>query len=329
MARSSLTLAALAVAAIPDLEVASAAALNDDAEFDSAVIETKDERHLLIRVPRNRAAEDRLVKEIAAAQALTPGARARLSFAAPVLVGRARVAPTFAAVTEYPYGTAVPLAQIPIEPEGLGFAIGRAIGEIHALPSTVVTDAGLPVGGPNEARRAAESVLERVIATGLLPLAVRGRWETAIQDTDLWQFQSAVVGGGFDSSSFLSHGDVVLSVVGWQGLSIGDPASDLTWVSQNERVADAVFSGYQSIAGTGDRRLRHRAAFLSEIALGRWLLHGIETKDTDIVDDAVEMLTTLAERIHGDMSARIEQQTAPVLTVDEVEDLLDRAQKAV
>lgn len=329
MARSPLTLAALAVAAIPGLEVASAAALADDPEYDSAIIETKDERHLLVRVPRSRSAEERLSKEMLAAQALTPGARSRLGFAAPAFVGRARVAPTFAAVMEYPYGESVPLAQIPIEPEGLGYRIGRAIAEIHALPSTVVTDAGLPVGGPHEARRAAESVLERVIATGLLPLAVRGRWEAAIADADLWQFQPAVVGGGFDSSSFLSHGDVVLSVVGWQGLSIGDPASDLSWVSQNERVADAVFSGYQSVAGSGDRRLRHRAAFLSEIAVGRWLLHGIESKDTDIVDDAVEMLTTLAERIHGDMSARIEQQTAPVLTVDEVEDLLDRAQKAV
>ncbi|OJX62268.1 MAG: hypothetical protein BGO95_08010 [Micrococcales bacterium 73-13] len=322
MARSAFTLAALASAAVPGLEVDHAGQVADP-DYDAAVLGGADGRAWLVRVPRTRSADTRLRAELAALAALTQGARSRLPFAVATLAGRAKVGPTFAAVTEHFPGAAVPVAQIPVEPEGLGFRIGLAIGAVHLLPPTVVVDAGLPMSGPVESRRGAIGVLERAGATGLLPLAVESRWQHAIDDADLWQFQARVV-GGFDSSSFVAVGDEVVAVQGWQGLAVGDPAADLKWAVQSERVADAVFAGYWSAAGTADRRLRHRAALLSELDLGRWLLHGVDTKATDVVDDAVELLTNLAERVHGDMSARIDSPTAPVLTIGEVEDLLEQ-----
>jgi len=327
MARSAFTLAALASAAVPGLEVARVHAL-DDHDYDAAVLGGTDGREWLIRVPRNRAADTRLRAELAALQALTHGARARLPFAVTRLAGGEKLAHTFAAVTEHFPGTVLAASQIPVEPEGLGFRIGLAIGAVHMLPQTVVADVGLPMSGPAESRRASIGVLDRASATGLLPIAVESRWQHAIGDADLWQFQARVV-GGFEASSFIASGDEVVAVQGWHALAVSDPANDLKWAIQTERVADAVFAGYWSAAGTADRRLRHRAALLSELDLGRWLLHGVETKDTEIVDDAVEMLTNLAERVNGDMSARIDNPTAPVLTVTEVEDLLDQARQAV
>ena len=327
MARSAFTLAALASAAVPALEVARAHPISDP-DYDAAVLGGSDGREWLVRVPRNRAADSRLRAELAALQALTHGARARLPFAIATLAGGQKLEHTFAAVTEHFPGVALPASQIPVEPDGLGFRIGLAIGAVHMLPQTVVADAGLPMSGPAESRRAAIGVLERTTATGLLPMAVESRWQHAIGDSDLWQFQARVV-GAFESSSFVASGDEVVAVRDWHGLAVSDPANDLKWVIQTERVADAVFAGYWSAAGTADRRLRHRAALLSELDLGRWLLHGVESKDTEIVDDAVEMLTNLAERVTGDMSARIDNPTAPVLTVTEVEDLLDQARQAV
>lgn len=322
MARSAITLAALACAAVPGLEVARAG-LIPDPDLDAAVLTGTDDREWLVRIPRTRSADSRLRAELDAIAALTHGARSRLPFAVTTLAGRAKVGPTFSAVTEHLPGTALPPGEIPVEPDGLGFRIGLAIGAVQLLPLTVVADAGLPMSGPAESRRAAIGILERTLATGLLPIAVEGRWRHAIDDADLWQFQARVV-GGFDSSSFLAGGDEVVAVQGWQGLAVGDPATDLKWVVQTERVADAVFAGYWSAVGIADRRVRHRAALLSELDLGRWLLHGVETKETEIVDDAVELLTNLAERVHGDMSARIDNPTAPVLTINEVEDLLEQ-----
>jgi len=330
MARSEFMLAAVAASAVPGLDAVSVATAPHHADdVDAAILGDRDGAHFTVQVPRTKAAEERQTAEIRALTALTPGARSRLPFDLATVIGQAPVRPTRGVVLSWCAGAPVSLGSIPTEPNGLGWMIGRAIAAIHDLPTTVVTDAGLPVAGPAEARRSAESLADRAAATGLLPAAVRERWEEAVQDAELWQFEPTVIGGDLEAGSFLADDGALASIIGWQGLSIGDPATDLSWAVPSEAAADAVFAGYASIAGQTDRRLRHRAALRSELGLARWLLHGTEQRDTDIVDDAVELLTTLAERIHGDLTARIQPTTRPILSVDEVEDMLDRQRPAV
>lgn len=326
MARSPFTLAALAAAAVPGLEVEHAGRISDP-DYDAAVVRGTDGRDLLIRLPRTKLADSRIRGELASLAALTAGARARLPFAVVEHVGAVNYGPTRAIVTDFPYGSPVRVNELGDRP-ALGASVGLAIASVHALPATVVTDAGLPVAAPADSKRDAANVVERAEGTAMLPAAVASRWLAALDDTDLWQFQPTVV-GGFDVSAFHVEDDEVVTVTGWQGLSIGDPATDLAWLAQDEHATDAVLSGYAKIGGVGDRRLRGRAAFFSELELARWLLHGWDTKSTAIVDDAVDMLTTLAERVHGRRSARIEEPTAPVLTVGEVEDLLEQTKRAV
>ncbi len=330
MARSPFMLAAVAASAVPGLEaIAVGEHPADGGDVDAAIITDRDGAHWTVQVPRNQRAESRQSAEIVALAALTPGARARLPFEVATVAGQAPVRPTRAIVLSWSPGMPTRLGDLAPAPDGLAAEIGRAIAAIHGLPSTVVTDAGLPVGGPAEARRWAMSLAERAAATGLLPAAVHARWEDAVDDADLWQFEPRVIDGDLEAGSFLADDGRLSSVVGWHGLAIGDPAADLAWAVPAEHVADAVFSGYAAVAGSTDRRLRHRATLRSELGLARWLLHGTERRDTAIVDDAVELLTTLAERIHGDMTSRIQPTTRPVLTVDEVEDLLDRQRPAV
>jgi len=326
MARSPFTLAALAAAAVPGLRVAGVTPLRDE-DFDAAVVSAEDGRDLLVRLPRSRQADTRIRAELAGLAALTAGARSRLPFSVLTPEGAATYGPTRAVVTDYPAGAPLERDALGEHPR-LGTAVGRAIAEVHRLPSTIVTDAGLPSAGPEESKRQAASVVARAEATGLLPAIVQSRWLAALDDTDLWQFQPTVI-GGLDVESFHIEGEAVATVTGWHGLAIGDPASDLAWLSQDERAADAVFGGYAAVMGGGDRRLRGRAAFFAELELARWLLHGQELRDQGIVDDAVDMLTTLAERVHGRRTARIEAQTAPVLTIGEVEDLLEQTRRAV
>lgn len=326
MARSPFTLAALAAAAVPGLLVAGVAPLRDE-EFDAAFVSASDGREFLVRLPRSRQADTRIRAELGGLAALTAGARSRLPFAVLNPAGAVTYGPTRAVVTDCPTGAPLDVADLAEHPR-LAASVGRAIAATHGLPSTVVTDAGLPITSPAESKRQASSIFARAEATGVLPAAVQSRWLSAIDDTDLWQFQPTVI-GGFDAESFHVDGDEVTTVTGWHQLSIGDPASDLAWLSQNEQAADPCFAGYAAIVGGGDRRLRGRATFYSELELARWLLHGDELRDQSIVDDAVDLLTTLAERVHGQRTARIEEPTAPVLTLGEVEDLLEHTRKAV
>jgi len=326
MARSPFTLAALAAAAVPGIEIARVGRFPDE-DYDAAALTTADDRALLVRIPRSKDADTRIRAELAGLAALTNGARARLPFAVLEPRGAVSYGPTRAIVTDFPHGAPVDVHELGERP-ALGAAVGAAIAAVHALPATVVTDAGLPVTGPSDSKRHATAIFERAEATKLLPAAVEARWLAALDDADLWQFQPTVV-GGFEASAFLADGDEIVTVVGWHGLSVGDPASDLAFLAQDERAADAVLARYARVQGAGDRRLRGRAAFFSELELARWLLHGWDLRSTEIIDDAVDMLTTLAERVHGHRSARIEEPTAPVLTVTEVEDLLEQTRKAV
>ena len=63
--------------------------------------------------------------------------------------------------------------------------------------------------------------------------------------------------------------------------------------------------------------------------MAKWLLHGTETRSTEIVDDAVEMLTALADNLRNDVMNPIGAQTMPTMAVDEVEAFLDRNERAV
>ena len=155
-------LAAVAASAVPGLEAISVAAAPYPADdLDVAVLGDRDGAHWTVQVPRTQQAQTRQAADVIALTALTPGARARLPFDVPTVAGQAPVRPTRAVVMSWCAGAPASLGSIPTEPNGLGWMIGRAIAAIHDLPSTVVTDAGLPVTGPAESRRWATSLAER------------------------------------------------------------------------------------------------------------------------------------------------------------------------
>ena len=62
--------------------------------------------------------------------------------------------------------------------------------------------------------------------------------------------------------------------------------------------------------------------------MARWLLHGTRVRSTEVVDDAVEMMSRLVDDAQRDVMNPIGPQTMPVLGVEEVELLLERAERA-
>jgi hypothetical protein len=84
-------------------------------------------------------------------------------------------------------------------------------------------------------------------------------------------------------------------------LRISDPAEDLAWImaSEHDDFIDAVFAAYSASRGSADASLRQRATLYSELELGRWLLHGLNKGDQLIIDDAIAMLTTVAENVEA------------------------------
>lgn len=333
MARSHLTLAALATAAVAGLDAAAAQPIGSGShgDFEAALVTGADGRHWVIRIPTSERAEAEQSADLVALRALSTGIRSRLPFAVSAFAGQTPVSGTRAVVSEFVYGRKIALGDI--EPGGeLASSIGRAIAAIHSLPTSFIADAGLPVQSPAEILRANITVMDRASATGLVPGALLGRWESAAEDSALWQFAPTVVNGALSADSLLVAGSLpgeaqeVVGLLGWQSLGVDDPARDLFWAlgSAREGTADTVIDAYQRARKSSDRQIERRARLYAELELAKWLLHGAQERSTEIVDDAVAMLHDLTDRVHDDLGAALSHNTMPVMAVDEVETMLDR-----
>lgn len=329
MARSHLTLAALATSAVEGLDLTTTEhfGAHGGGDYESALLTARDGRRLVIRVPRSAVAESRQSADLVALRALSAGVRTRLPFGVAEYAGQVPTGDTRAVVYDY-----LPGSHWKLSSYGTGFAemVAKAIAAIHTLPTSFVADAGLPVLTAGDATRSASTVIERAQATGLVPLSLLNRWRAAIEDSKLWQFQPTVIHGDLSAASILSDGNKITGVLGWHEIKVGDPARDLAWLigSRDPDVVERAFHTYGSTRGVNDRQLRQRATLYSELEVAKWLLHGTETRSTATVDDAVEMLTALADDVKGDLENAVSSQTMPTMAVDELEAYLDRERRA-
>jgi aminoglycoside phosphotransferase (APT) family kinase protein len=330
MARSHLTLAALATAAVPGLDVVEAASFGSGVhgDFDSALITGRDGRHWIARLPRNERAEAEQSADLVALRALSAGVRTRLHFAVSSFAGQTPINGTRAVVYEFVYGSKLPLAELDA---AQATSIGRAVAAIHALPTSFIADAGLPVLSPVECLRSCITVMDRAAATGLVPTALLSRWESATEESKLWQFQPTVINGSLGADSVLYAGSEVTGVLGWHELRVGDPARDLFWLlgAQGETVPEIGFDTYNEVRGGADRQVRQRAMLYAELELAKWLLHGTELRSTEIVEDAVQMLSGLVDNVQNDIMNPIGPQTMPTLAIHEVEAMLEHSERVV
>jgi aminoglycoside phosphotransferase (APT) family kinase protein len=329
MARSHLTLAALATSAVPELDIVETSIFGGaGGDFDCALLTGRDGRHWLVRVPRNERAEAEQSADLVALRALSAGVRTRLNFSVSVFAGQTPINGTRAIVYEFVYGSKVPLSGVDV---ARASSIGRAVASIHSLPTSFIADSGLPVFTSLECLRSCITIIDRSASTGLVPAALLARWEAATEDNRLWQFQPTVINGALTADSMLFSGSDVTGILGWHELRVGDPARDLAWLlsAQDEAVPEVAFGAYNEVQGGSDRQVHQRAMLYSELELAKWLLHGTELRNRDIVDDAVELLAGLADSVRRDVMHPIGPQTLPTLAVDEVESMLSRTERAI
>ena len=302
MARSPFTLAAAVTAALPEAEVVGTRVLTagGDGRFDSAVITLADGSEVAIRVGDDDETARELAAESIALRALTPGARAMLPFQAPEYRGETLIADGRALVTGLLPGFQIEAADIPAG-RGAAESMGTAIAALHALPASVVRGAGLPARSSAEVREEIRQLVDRAAATGRVPARLTVRWREAVDDDDLWRFESAVVLGGTEAKSFIFDDDDelgprVTGIVHWNGLSIGDPAADLAWLSAAPDAEADVHAAYAAASTRSpDPALVVRARMLAELEFARWLLHGESLHRDDIMNDAAGLLEALAQ----------------------------------
>lgn len=325
MARTPLTLAALATSAVPDLDVNSYAEYIDpDEDFAAALLDT-DEGKLLVRIPRSERAEVRLSAEILSQTSLTDGLRAGLSFEVPRVLGMTRAGDTRAVVSTYLSGESLDLAALDSDLEFVR-SVARMLAEIHGLPAAIVQEQGLPVRQALEVRAQCARLVDRAHASRLLPETVKARWDRVLESTGLWDFEPAVIHGSLAADLVLTDTSGLTAVTGWGDMAVADPATDFAWLfGAHPTVVDAVLTEYRSSRpGVDTADLKDRARFWHELELAQWLLHGLDHRDADIVEDATGLLDRLVERMRNESSTH----AAGPLDEREVIELLEHTPSA-
>jgi len=291
--RTPLALAALACAAVKGLEpVTVRDQPNPSKDVDTALVEDDLGRQWVVRAPRTTGAGARLEAEGRLLVALAGW----LPYQVPLVEGTASLPEGGKAMVHRV------LAGTPVEPAALSpgpgraAALGRALAAVHDVPERLVEDVGLPVYTAEEYRLRRLAEVDRAAASGHVPSALLTRWERALEEAGAWRFVPSVVHGDLAAENVLLGGDEVVGVLEWAETRIADPADDFAWLASGAtpQALDSVIEAYTLTRRTEpDRDLARRARLAAELAVARWLLHGVSTDDGSIIDDAVIMLTDL------------------------------------
>ena len=310
MAKSPLILAALAKDAVRHLDFVQVKSLNAGADgaFDTALLTATTGEHYVVRIANTQSAGAEQEVELQALRALGTDGRAALPFKITSLIGETKDDKgARALIFDFVYGSPIDVGSVSGESE-LARNIGLAIAAIHKLPLTVVENAHLPEFQPEDILRARTAELDRFAATGKVPPVLLSRWEAVLEEPTIFRFQPTVVHGALNGDTVLEEdGRTVAGVLAWSSLKISDPAEDLAWIlgSENDPFADAVVAAYSANRSGVDASLRQRAVLYSEFERARWLMHGVNKGDQSIIDDAVEMLTTLADDVEAGVIGRL------------------------
>ena len=299
--RSTLALAALAGVAVPGLDPARLALPQKESVRlrTVGVIDTRG-RHWEVLEAHDDAigasldAEADVLRRIG--RIVDDG---RLTFDVPRVAGTLRTDGAHIQIRTHLEGRPMDVSALHPGP-GLSAGMGRALGELHELPTSVVSEAGMPVYDSQEVRDRWLSLMDDAAGTGRVPPALLSRWESALEDPTLWRFRPVVVHGDLDAENVLTAGGAVVAMRGLGQAHVGDPAEDMAWIYASVPVdcLDSIEGAYDLARTEGvDKHLRDRAELVSELSLARWLLHGVRASRDGIVEDAVTMLADLADQV--------------------------------
>lgn len=305
MARNnpSLQLAALATVAVRGLDVvATRPPQTTTADYRYCGVLDDKGRHWVVQAPLHASAASALDAEVPILTELDVAAREdRIGFSvirpdgfAPLPEGGWRAM----AYQELP-GREMDLDNLTPGP-GPTVSLAQAIAQIHELPHDVLDRAGAPVFDADSYRRRRLAEVDAAARTSTVPPVLLARWEHALEDTALWAFHPTCVHGDLAPENVLMSNGAVVGIVNWSNAHVGDPAKDLAWLyaAAPEESLDTLDEAYAvSRAQPPDPHMGSRATLYSELAVARWLLHGVRLDDPEIVSDAEGMLAALARNV--------------------------------
>lgn len=305
MASSPLILAALAKSILPSAKFKQVKLIPSEGRgpVNSAILTDTDGIQYVVRESRNAKGNLELATETQAVRAVK--AAGTLPFNLPNLVAESTgPSGNTLQVLEFVYGSNINFDSLRATSPLIG-SIGKALASVHALRADAIRQAGMPEYSASDVRESRLAELDRAASTGRIPASLLQRWESALEDLDLFRFQPTVIHGNFVSANVLELGDEVSGVLGWSNLEVGDPATDFIGFAsqQDPDIFDAVRFAYFENREDVDSNLAQRATLYSELVIASYLVSCISANNEDEAEWAVSELESIAATVE-DGSAR-------------------------
>lgn len=289
-------LAALAADAAPGKNFRGLRRLYLSDNLDSVLLQDAIGNNFTFKIPASPQGESELAVERTVLRALASSAES-LPFAIAAELGSTKdengnLGVVFTSVE----GNEPDLAKLP--PGAFSKTLADAIAAIHSLDISVVKEAGLPEYDSSAQLHQRVAELDRIASLGRVPAALLTRWEAALEDVGLFRYHATVVHGGISKDHLKLDGQRLVGMTGFENLRISDPAEDLSWVvgaGLPSTVEDALLH-YRAARPGADENLIQRATLYSELELGSWLAHCVETGDEESITQAEDLILELRDQ---------------------------------
>jgi aminoglycoside phosphotransferase (APT) family kinase protein len=296
MASSPLILAALAKSIFPSgkFKQAKSIVVEGPAKVVSAILTDSDGIQVIVRAAKDAKGNLELATDTQALRAVKNAGP--LPFNVPHVVAEGS-GPTgnTVQIVDFIYGTHLDFEDLRAE-DPITASVGKALAAIHLLSKESIARSGMPDRNASEIRELRISELDRAASTGRVPATLLQRWESALEDLDLFRFQPTVIHGNFIGANVLELGEEVSGVIAWSNLCIGDPAEDFVAFAALPSpdtflaLKESYFEKFSEI----DSNLVQRATLYSELAVASYLVSSISNSNEAEASWAVSELETIA-----------------------------------
>jgi hypothetical protein len=167
------------------------------------------------------------------------------------------------------------------------------------------------------------------VRTGHVSTRLEQRWRGQLQLDPWWIFTPVPIHGDMAAEHLLQHSDRISAMTDFASVQVSDPAEDLAQILAPlpPDVAGSIVGAYRKRrADMEDPHLENRAAFLGEIAIIRWLQHGLALGDSAIIEDARNMLADLDRAVEEEDAAAEREAAAAALAAEKLQEAKDQAE---
>lgn len=296
--KTPLELAALATVAVPGLQVSGLRApqYTDELVSVTGIIDSSGNRWT-VTSPHNTIGGLDLEDQDALLSRFKQAHESRLvPFRVPVPVGFARLKDGTRVIVHHDLGGRFMREEDFADPHVLPASLARALAHLHNLPVGMYTGIDLPSYSALDLRERHKAVLAEAANHTVIPANLWKRWEQALNDIALWRFTTVPIHGDLQGTNITIHEGAVRSMSGFTSAHVGDPATDYSWVlaQASDAFLDRFREAYSMTRPESDIHIETRAQLISELALVRWLLHGVHAHDGTIIEQARAMLRDLS-----------------------------------